>query len=240
VGVPLALLLAIRLHEEDAAGALRLWRRINIAFACALIALALATPVAAALPVAEIRFSEVLPRLDWSAALPAALVSTAVIGMCALVVARRPTALLPSAMAVNSSALLGALALLYALAAVRWINAADDVRPLAAAIDREVAAAGKSASRSSEPRLVLFDPGWEPAIFYLRTKYEYAAKVSDIADDAEFVLVRAKDASEREEQLAKFARRRPDLRLVATIRARAGGMLLLLRGPEPISKDARP
>jgi hypothetical protein len=190
--------------------------------------------------VSRFRFSEVLPRLDWSAALPAALVSTAVIGMCALVVARRPTDLRPSALAVNSGALLGALALLYALARFVGSTRLTTCRPLAAAIDREVAAAGKNASRSSEPRLVLFDPGWEPAIFYLRTKYEYAAKVSDIADDAEFVLVRAKDASEREEQLAKFARRRPDLRLVATIRARAGGTLLLLRGPEPISKDARP
>ena len=130
--------------------------------------------------------------------------------------------------------------ILYATAAMPWIKRGDDVRPVAAAIDAAIDASAGAERRETTggtARLILFDPGWEPSIFYLRTRYAYAANVKDIPKDAEFVLARAKDNEERVEQLERFARKRPELELARAIPTRMGEELLLLRRREAISKD---
>ena len=112
----------------------------------------------------------------------------------------------------------------YAVWIVPRINAHDDIRPVAASIDSAIPPGGQ---------LTIYDPGYLPAIFYLRTKYRYAPVLEAIPADAEWVLARG--AARR-----KFAGKRPDLRVVKTIEGKDGAELLLLQPASSGEKVAAP
>jgi hypothetical protein len=115
--------------------------------------------------------------------------------------------------------------MLYAADAVPLIRRSDDVRPIAKRIDALIPA-GKE--------LVLYDPGWQPAIFYLRTQYRYAPVLERIPHDAEFILARR--AAEK-----RLREKRPDLAVVRRIPGKGPGEELLLLQPlARIPKDADP
>lgn len=244
LAIPFCLLTAVRIHEEDdRSRALVVWYWVNRAFAAVLLGLAIAAPFVVSASEHEAVAVGSSHSPDLSLAIKATFIMAGVVAACVLIISRRRAGVTSLTLVITTGILFGLGAILYATAAVPWMIRADNVRPVAAAIDSAVQASdgeNHRGGREGPARLVLFDPGWEPAIFYLQTKYKYAAKVTDIPRDAEFVLARAEDEKERGEQLARFARRRPDLELVRTIRVRAGQELLLLRRRESISKDARP
>jgi len=92
--------------------------------------------------------------------------------------------------------------------------------PIAAAID---------ASIPTGESLVIYDPGYLAAIFYLHTPYRYATVLEEVPDSAEWVLARGK---ERE----KFAEKRPDLAVAKVIGGKRGEEFLLLQGRGGIQK----
>ncbi len=102
---------------------------------------------------------------------------------------------------------------IYAVFVVPRINAHDDIRPVAASID---------AALPPGAQLTIYDPGYLPAIFYLRTSYRYAPVMEAISADAEWILARG--AARK-----KFAEKRPDLRVVKTIEGKGKTELLLLQ-----------
>lgn len=225
LGVPFALLLAMALQKSPENGrTLRHWHRVNVALGGLLIVVAVAAPLFASARLDAPDFRSALAGMSLPLALRGALVASLSIAICAFIVARRPVALRPVQLAISSGALLGVGSILYATAAVRWINRADDLRPLAAQIDAAIPP-GK--------RLVLYDPGYMPAIFYLRTPHQYAPYLEDIPADAEFVLARGQAAK-------KFAEKRPDLVVKQNFSRKSQQQFLLLQQREPISKDARP
>jgi 4-amino-4-deoxy-L-arabinose transferase-like glycosyltransferase len=128
----------------------------------------------------------------------------------------------PARIVVRFSAAIAAAMLLYAIFVVPRMNARDDLRPIAAQIDAAIPA-GRT--------LVIHDPGYLPAIFYLRTPYRYAPRTEDIPADAEWVLARG---SER----AKLARKRPELQLVRTLGPAGKGEVALLQRTRPHSAPA--
>ena len=99
--------------------------------------------------------------------------------------ARRRRRLRPAWLAATRRGLLDGAVILYAVAAVPWINRADD---------RSSAGSRRSMppSRPGEP-LILYDPGYLAAIFYLRTPYRYAPTMEEIPEDAAWVLARGKE-----------------------------------------------
>jgi len=230
LGVPLCVLIAARLHSAPPAAmqpVLRRWHLVNAGVAGVFILAALAAPIAGSVDVRRAIVERRIGGIDLAMAARIAFGSTLVLGVCALLIARRVRQLEPLSCAVASSALFASGSILFAAAAVPWLQAREKTRPLAAQIDATIAT---MAARGPQPAgLVLFDPGWWPSIFYLRTPYRYAANVKDIPRDAAYVIVRAEDAKERRAQLEKFARRRPDLELVRGFPDGAGSEFLLLR-----------
>ncbi|HEX8310854.1 MAG TPA: hypothetical protein VF614_06025 [Chthoniobacteraceae bacterium] len=199
IGVPLAMLLALALAEEKLdppSEVLRPWWQVNIGLGGLLLVIAVAGPIGVAIAFRRItaETGELLPTgatlLTW----PLLASAVTVIVALPIVLARRRFAR-PTRIAGASGALFGAAAMLYAADAVPFINRADDIRPLARRIDAAVPAGQE---------LVLYDPGWQPAIVYLQTRYRYAPVMEAIPADAEFVLARA--AAEK-----KFTEKRSDL-----------------------------
>ena len=224
LGAPIALLLAAACHAHAPERTLRNWYRVNICVGWLLIGVALAAPFLASASTHAGRVSEALRHLDFSRAAVAAIVATVVIGGCALIVARRPLALTPSHLAVTSGAMFGAGAILFAIAAVPWMNRGDELRPLAAEIDAAI---------PSGQRLVIYEPGYFPAIFYLRTPYRYATGMEQVPPGAAFVLA-------REQSRKKFAERRPELEVVRTFPQKDRRDFLLLQQRDLIPNDPRP
>ncbi|MDQ3621305.1 MAG: glycosyltransferase family 39 protein [Verrucomicrobiota bacterium] len=222
LGVPFALLLAMALNGANSASPraeVEWWKRVNGGLALGLIALAMAAPVA--MLVAEkwlvrrtgARMAELAPLLGWP------LVAAAIVCAFGLFFfLKRRAFSQPAALTGVSTALLGCGLLLYAAAAVPFINRADDIRPLAAAIDAAIPAG---------QRLVLCDPGYEPAFFYLRTSHAYVSGPDEIPSDARFVLVRA-------ERRKKLERSRPDLVVSREFGEEKNSRLLLLQRREGI------
>lgn len=108
---------------------------------------------------------------------------------------------------------IGVAMILYALLVVPRLRARDDVRPVAAQIDAAI---------PPGEELIVHDPGYLPAIFYLRTPYRYAPRTEDIPEDARWVLARG---GERE----KLVEKRPDLRVVRAIAGKGRSEILLLQ-----------
>ncbi|MEA3210471.1 MAG: hypothetical protein QOE70_3528 [Chthoniobacter sp.] len=221
LGAPLSILLAWAVTGEGASEALRRrWHLANKLLAVLVLVLALVAPLAAGAALGVGGVHEALRGLDFAVAFRSGLVSAPVIAGCALVLARSAARLTAAWLAGMSGGLLGAGLLLYAVAAVRWINRADDIRPLARAIDAAVSA-GDS--------LVIYDSGYLAAIFYLRTPYRYAATIEAIPADTEWVLARERERSKLDEK-------RPDLAVAQIIHGKRKDEFLLLQRRREIQK----
>jgi hypothetical protein len=219
LGIPFAMLVgrALCTAGSGEASGLRTWHRVNVVAAFVLMATALVAPVVAGANL-DGRGLEALRGLDFQSAMRAALAAAVALLIGTVVVARRSRELKSHLLAAMSGALLGAAALLYATAAVRWINRADDLRPLARRIEQAVPP-GK--------RLVLYDPGYQPVIFYLRIPYEYATgRTDEIPPDAEFILVRESKARE------KIERQSPAAKIIDQWIAKDGKSWFLLQTPK--------
>ena len=144
------------------------------------------------------------------------LASSAAIIVCLVVFVGRNRFARPTRLAGASSALFGAAAMLYAADAVPFINRADNIRPLAAAID---------AALPPGARLCIFDPEYQPAIFYLHTPYFYANAINELPRDAEYVLVRGGNRRKIESE-------RPEFQMLQDFGGRDKNQLLLLRRRE--------
>ena len=188
--------------------ALRRWLLVNRFVAGFVLLGALAAPLVAGYPL------ESGGRYDVSAAVRAGAAATLAVAVCALIFARRAQSLTLAWLAGASAALLGAVMLLYAGAAIRWINRQDDLRPLAAQID---AALPPSAT------VTLYDPGYQAWIFYLRSPIRYATSLEAIPQDAAAVIARGGEKTRR-----KFAADRPDLAVAQSFRGKTGAEFLLL------------
>jgi 4-amino-4-deoxy-L-arabinose transferase-like glycosyltransferase len=240
LGVPVCLLIGARLFPTrvELQPILRRWHLINGCAAVIFIMLAVIAPIAGSIDVGRFITERKLAGIDLAKAARIAFASSVVLGISALIIARRHQRLEPLPCALGSAALFVSSSLLFATAAVPWLGAREKSRPLAAEIDAAVAAGAPPGKRVE---LILFDPGWWPAIFYLRTPYRYAANVKDVPRDADYVVARAEDAKERREQLAKFAKRRPELEFVRgfTERSGEGDEFLLLRRRGSIFENER-
>lgn len=219
VGPPFALLLAAALAEERFAPpsrALRLWWQANLGLAGLLLLLAVAGPIAIAVTYKQIvaATGEQLPSASTLLINPI-LASAAAIVVGVIIIAGRRRFARPTRIAGASAAILGALALLYATDIVPFITRADDIRPTARRIDSAIPAGAS---------VILYDPGWQPAIFYLHTPYRYAPRTEDIPPDAEFVL--AKSSAEK-----RLAEKRPDLAVVKRIAGKDKSLSFLLLQP---------
>jgi len=214
LGAPIALLLAWAIEAAPLGDrGLARWHRANAWLAALLIALALLAPIAAGVPVDALDAGSALRSFNLSAAFRAGLVSAVVLAICAVFLARRAISLTPPLLAGASAALIGAGSLLYAAAAVPWINSRDDLRPLARAIDSAVPA-GKP--------LFLYNPGYVAAIFYLRTPVRYAPTTEAIPPDAEWLLARAKERD-------RLAEKRPEFIVAQSLKGKRGEEFLLLQ-----------
>ncbi|MES2571146.1 MAG: phospholipid carrier-dependent glycosyltransferase [Verrucomicrobiota bacterium] len=182
LGTPFALLLALSLTRgAPNERALRIWHKVHLVLGTLLMAGALASPLIAGAAPGGRGVGDALRHLDFARAVPAALVASVAIGLCALVVARRPVALRPRELVMASGTLCAAASMLYAIAAVPWINRADNLRPLAAQIDAAIPPGKK---------LFVFDPGYAAVLFYLRHPFQYVIGSGSLPPGAEFVLAR--------------------------------------------------
>ncbi|HZJ13418.1 MAG TPA: hypothetical protein VFD27_00130 [Chthoniobacteraceae bacterium] len=229
LGVPLAVLLALAVTEEQVlrppAPALRLWWRTNSGLAIGLLALAVAAP-----PLVVVGEMQRAKAIGEVLGAPAKLLvwplfaSAAAIVICLTVFVARRRFARPTRLAGASVALGGAASMLYAATALPFITHADNLRPLAAAIDAAI---------PSGQRLYLFDPEYQPLIFYLRTPYTYAPAIKDLPATVEFVLARAGNRK-------KLVSERPDLVLAKDFGGAEKNRVLLLQRHGGILNDAPP
>ncbi len=222
LGLPLALLLALAMAEEKhdpPRDALRLWWHANAGGALGLLALAIASPTAVAigeqkhLRVVGERFGGMATFIVWPI-----LAASAVIIVCLVVFVGRKKFARPTRLAGASAALFGAAAMLYAAVAVPFINHADNLRPLAAAIDAEI---------STGEKLCIFDPEYQPAIFYLRTPYFYATTIKELPGDTRYFLTRSGNRK-------KLQRERPDFSVVKEFSGKEKNQLVLFQRNAPV------
>ena len=217
LGVPLSLLLGLAVTEEKhepPRDALRRWWHANAGGALCLLVIAITAPALVAigeqrhLRVVGERFGGAATFLVWPI-----LASSAVIVICLVIFVGRRRLARPTRLAGATAALFGAAAMLYAAAAVPFINHADNIRPLAAAIDAAI---------PSGERLYLFGPEYQPAIFYLRTPYSYANAINELPRDARYVLARGGNRKKLESE-------RPEYELLQDFGGRDKNQVVLLR-----------
>ena len=228
LGVPMALLLALAVADEKREpprDALRRWWHANAGGALGLLALAIMAPALVVigeqrhLRVVGERFGGAATFLIWPI-----LASSVVIIVCLVVFVGRNRLARPTRIAGASAALFGGAAMLYAAAATPFINHADNVRPLAAAIDAAI---------PPGERLYLFNPEYQPAIFYLRTPYSYANAIRELPPDARYVLARGGNRRKLESE-------RPEYELLQDFGGRDKNQVLLLRRREPAGQSEAP
>jgi hypothetical protein len=130
----------------------------------------------------------------------------------------------PTRLVIRLGAVFAIIMVLYAIVVVPRLIARDDLRPTARAIDAAIPTGAE---------LILHDPGYLPAIFYLRTPYRYAPRTEDIPPDARWVLA-------REGERKMLAEKRPDLRVVGSFTGKGKRELLLLQGGSGIQKVRAP
>ena len=220
LAAPLAMLLALAVAEEKfepPRDALRRWWNANSGGALGLLALAIAAPTAVAIGqqrhvnVTGERFGGMATFIVWPI-----VASSAVIIICLIVFVGRKRLARPTRLAGASAALFGAAAMLYAAAAVPFINHADNLRPLARAIDAAIPAG---------ERLTIFDPEYQPAIFYLRTPYSYANAIRELPPEARYILARSGNRK-------KLKSERPEFELAQDFGGREKNQVLLYRRRE--------
>ncbi len=221
LGAPFALALAAGLDRlDERSRAIVRWHWANRILAAVLLLCVCAAPFV----VSASRHAPGGPPSDRWLAVKAAFFCAPLLAFCAAVIARRAVLLSSAVVAKASGGLLAAASIFYAVAAVPWITRGDDVRPLARAIDAGV---------PPGERLVLYDPGYLAAIFYLRRPYRYAIALDEIPADARWVLIRGKERR-------KFAEKRPEFVVAREIEGKRGeDFLLLQRDGEPQKLPAR-
>ena len=224
LSIPWTLLVALTLARANHPRAARIWDRVNRGIAILLIPLAVIAPLFAGLDFIERAGAAAPHSFDWPGALRAALASTPVLAALALVLARRLIALRASHLAITSAVLLACAFTLYAGAVAPSLRGRERLRPVAHAIDAALPAGAE---------LMLYDPGYLPVIFYLRTPYRYTPRLEDLPADVDFVLARSADRE-------KLARKRPDLVVAGTFPIRGERELLLLQRWGRVREDARP
>lgn len=170
------------------------WHRVNQVLVGLIVLVALIAPIAAALIVEIDGAKWKVVGYDWKTAIPAIGASTIAFLLAGFLWSRRAVMLTPSYLAVSTAAVLGVGSLLYGSVAPRHIALKDDLRPLATRINKSIPAGAE---------LVILDPGYQPAFFYLECRHRYAAETRDIPPGAEFVLARLKD-------LEKVKKKRPE------------------------------
>jgi hypothetical protein len=194
---PLALGSAILLDRTSEATR-RWWHHANQGFIGILVVAALLAPVAAAVVLGTSgEFEGKLVGLDWKNAVPAIFASTITFIVAGLLWSRRALMLSPSYLAISSAAVLAAGSLTYGAVAPRWLSLHDEYRPVAAQIDKSLPA---------DAELVIFDPGYQSALFYLKSRVRYAATAEDIPAAAPYVLARARDEGELSKKRPEFVR----------------------------------
>jgi 4-amino-4-deoxy-L-arabinose transferase-like glycosyltransferase len=112
----------------------------------------------------------------------------------------------------KSAIVLGVASVIYGTIAVRFIARHDDLRPMASAINAVLPPGAE---------LTVYDPGYQPALFYIRAPYRYAPYLEDIPEGARYILARAKDRK-------KLAEKRPDLKVSGEFRRKEEVEVILL------------
>jgi hypothetical protein len=87
------------------------------------------------------------------------------------------------------------LSAVFALVIAPRMNRRDDLRPLAKAVDAAV---------PPGTTLIVYDPGYQAGLFYVRTPLRYVDEMEDLPERGAWVLAKAKDRG-------KLERKRPDL-----------------------------
>ena len=200
---PFAILLAYALADERLAprvAALRAWWRANLALGCLVGAAAFSAPAVFSWGRGLVLANPArFPGMYGANFAPVLLSSACAAALAVFVVVGRNKLARPALIATASGALTAAAALLYAAVGIPFVTATDHLRPTARRIDGAVPA-GKE--------LVIYDPEYQPVIFYLEVPYRYAPDMVEIPPADAWVLTRA-------EKLKKLARDRPDLQVVA-------------------------
>lgn len=195
------------------------WHRVNQVLVGLIVLAALAAPIAAALILEVDDGKWKVVGYDWKTAIPAIGASTIAFLLAGFLWSRRAVMLTPSYLAISTAAVLGAGSLLYGSVAPRHIALMDDLRPLATRINKSIPVGAE---------LVILDPGYQPAFFYLTCRHRYAAETRDIPPGAEFVLVRLKD-------LEKVKKKRPEYISTFDYRRKGAVEYLLL---QPLAEKA--
>jgi 4-amino-4-deoxy-L-arabinose transferase-like glycosyltransferase len=216
LSAPIALGAAVLICEASVK-AFTAWHRVNQAVIGVVVLVALAAPVVAGAVHGDLKDATSIVGFDWRLAVPAALAATVAFVVAAFLWSRRAIMLTPVYLAISSGAVFGAGSLLYGAAATRVIATEDDLRPLAARIDK---------SMPPGAELMILDPGYQPAFFYLTCRHRYAPEIRDIPVGAEFVLARVKDVErvkkKRPEYVATFDYKRKDQREFVLLQPLAG------------------
>lgn len=173
-----------------------LWHRTNQVLVGLIVLAALIAPIAAALILETDGGKWQVVGYDWRTAMPAIGASTLAFVLAGFLWSRRAVMLTPAYLAIGTAAVFGVASLLYGSVAPRHIALKDDLRPLAARINKSVPVGAE---------LVILDPGYQPAFFYLTCRHRYAAETRDLPVGAEFVLARTKDVED-----GKVKRKRPE------------------------------
>ena len=182
LGLPFALVSAFALQSGAVSNrSLRGWFYVNRGLAVLLLIVAVGCPVLVCIPIGALSLENAVRSLELPVLLRAVLASSLCCAVGAWIIARRSLALKPIDLIHASGALAGGASLLYATAAIRWINSADDIRPQAAAINQMVPIGSE---------LVLYDSGYFPTTFYLRKPYRYALSPGEIPADASYLIAR--------------------------------------------------
>jgi 4-amino-4-deoxy-L-arabinose transferase-like glycosyltransferase len=191
-GTIFALLLARRISEGSmSSGLLRIWHRTNKGLAGLVLALLLLGPLAAGWPSGQGGLpAEVssLHRFRFELGFPAALACLIPLGVVIAVLVRRGVGLEPVGLGIRTGALLGAASVWYSIAVVPWMVGGERSRPLAREIDG-IVPAGET--------LVVCDPDYLPALFYLRTPYVCRRSWRESVVGGGWVLVRESEWGKR-------------------------------------------
>ncbi len=214
LGLPFAVVAAFALQSNAVSSrSLQGWFYVNRGLAVLMLLAAVSCPVLACIPTGARSLDQAMRELELPVVLKAVLASSLCCALAAWVIARRSIGLKPMTLLLASAALAAGASLLYATAAIRWINSADDLRPQAAAINQMVPIGAE---------LLLYDPGYWPTVFYLRKPYRYALSLDEIPADASYLVARPAGAR-------KISKALPEWSVLETFSRKGKPEILILR-----------